>query len=254
MLEEERREVLDFLTTDDHSDALNASLAKHLEGTNTWFFESAEFSNWMSQDSSSVLECVGEPGAGKTVLAGQAIRYLQGRVQDDETVLYLFCQHSKQAEQSTERLLLTLLRQNCVQSPDLISLIMPLYQAKSKTQQRPPKTDLVRILHGIVAQSNKVYLVIDALDECERSCCVELLGLVEQLSNSFNIKCLTIARRDPAIGALTKSSIFVNVEALTSDVGSYITANLHRLEARVRVNPQFKCRIEEAVVKAAGGL
>lgn len=236
------RKMLDFLTTDDHSDALNASLSHHLEGTDAWFFESPEFTTWISEEESPILQCLGGPGTGKTVFAGQVIRWLQEHQRDDDAVLYLFCRYSEKEEQTIDRLVSTLLRQTCRRFTKLLPTIAQMQENAKKTQ-RPP-------LRECVAQVKAAYIVIDALDECERSCCKKLLDLVSNLS----CRCLTTSRSDPTINASIVNSTYFSITASHCDIISYIQLQMPQLRARVTVSRDLESEILEKVLNASGSM
>ncbi|KAK4500879.1 hypothetical protein PRZ48_009071 [Zasmidium cellare] len=247
---DDEREMLDFLTTDDHSDALNASLSHHLEHTDEWFFESPEFSSWLSGEEAHILQCVGEPGAGKTVLAGQAVRWLQRRSNEDEAVLYLFCRHSEQKAQTFDKLISTLLRQICRRFTQLLPIPTPMYQQAKQAQVRPSANDIDNALRACVAQVKRTYLVIDALDECQPSCCQRLLELAKGLPWRY----ITTSRKDSAISASIESSLYLHIRATEHDLQSYIESEMYKLRARVMTDMELEHKILHAVLNAAGGL
>ena len=156
---------------------------KH-EGTLGWFWEDAECKAWMAEKSSAVLCLLGKPACGKSVLAKSIVETLEsiprkpGDTQTDlgakETVVSFFFQGEQPELRSRRTMLHQILHGLLKQKPSLF----PCFQAEfhrlrtSDPHSRPvwQDEDLESVWAKIgrytpYGQQEKVYIVIDGLDE-----------------------------------------------------------------------------------------
>ena len=82
------------------------------EGTGQWLLDSAEYQTWLS-GGELTLFCPGIPGAGKTFLTSIVINDLQVRCKPDSNIgiACIYFNYKRQAEQTIENLVASLLRQ-----------------------------------------------------------------------------------------------------------------------------------------------
>ena len=125
------------------------------------------------------LYCTGPPGAGKTILSSAVIQDLYSRFQSDPDsnvgVAYLYLDVWFQEEQSTQDLLLSLLRQLLWSRPELPPMTgrikrthYEMYtQPRDCPRSRPSRIDVINAINEVVAAYTRVFLVVDALDASE---------------------------------------------------------------------------------------
>ncbi|KAL1906533.1 hypothetical protein Sste5344_007701 [Sporothrix stenoceras] len=136
---EERQTILNWLTPIDYATQQNDFLNRRQTGTGTWLLDSAEFTGWV-ESRVQTLFCSGIPGAGKTILTSIVVDNLYTRFQNDPKVgiAYLYCNYRRQNEQKADDLLTSLLKQ-------------------------------LATLQAVASLYSNVFIVVDALDECQLS-------------------------------------------------------------------------------------
>ena len=131
-----------------------------------WFLRSSEFTNWI-EGTQGTLFCPGYPGVGKTIMAAAVTEHLlQTKRNDDQAVIYLYCNYQRYSEQTAQQLLCALLRQMILARLKVPNFVKDMYARHSFTSTRPPPHKIEQTLQRFTMGFKHVYLVIDALDEC----------------------------------------------------------------------------------------
>lgn len=261
---DEKQEVLDFLTTEDYGDSFNAVLRQHLEGTGGWFLESKDFSSWMSAaedkkagSKNKILYCTGAQGVGKTVLAARTIDHIQQVRGQEHAILYIFFDYGKRGAQTIEHILSALLRQMCNYESKVPAPVLGLYEDFKKTQRRPSFYDLTTALAEVLAcltHIKRTYIIADALDECEPSCCKDVVRAIGEWAAERDVRCLATSRDIPNINALFQEQPQLRIKAPDSDVEAYVRYHLSKLRTRVAIDEDLGRSIVSRVIEGADGL
>ncbi|OBT63806.1 hypothetical protein VE03_06936 [Pseudogymnoascus sp. 23342-1-I1] len=166
------------------------------QGTGLWFIEGRDFSGWAEKDNSTFwLHAI--PGAGKTILCSTLIQQLQFRSEPTlanrdqpsaSAVVYFYFSFRNSEQQHTEGMLCSLLSQLANKLTAVPEEICGLWEKYKGKKTRPSPEELLVILASVIREYfNKVYIVMDTLDECsERPI---LLPILHQLMES---KCASI--------------------------------------------------------------
>ena len=133
-----------------------------------WFLTSEEFIAWLA-GRPWPLHCYGRPGAGKTVLSSIVIRHLEEHIRKQANseryaVLYLYLDYKETKLQTYSNLIRSLLQQ-LIRDRDFQSLSMEARKVFQNSKLDDHK--VLQILNDEIASLQRVYLVVDALDEFE---------------------------------------------------------------------------------------
>lgn len=247
-------EMMDWLCLADYSHQQNDIYARRQEGTAVWFLESNEYRAWI-QGSAHTLVCPGQPGAGKTIVAATVIHELQQK--EDLTcvgIAYLFCHYKRQDEQDTHHFLGALTRQLLFQSKTTPASLTHSY-AKHKTRNtRHSQEELMNSLSSLARGFQKVYFVVDALDECGSTVCTELLSMIRRLQVDNNISLLVTTRPLREVLDHVPSCPTLEVRASESDVANYLKARMQTLPKFVQTDPNLQEKLITAIVAAVAGM
>ncbi|KAJ5977574.1 hypothetical protein N7501_000916 [Penicillium viridicatum] len=258
--EEARQKVLDWISPSNHATQQSDYIGRREEGTGQWFLDSAEFKNWIS-DSKQTLFCPGIPGAGKTILASIVIDELYDRCGnrgEDVAIAYLYCNFKRHDEQSAIEMLSSILKQLAQSQSSLPSSIREMYTKHVAKGTRPSMSEISKTIQMLSKSSDiaKVYIVIDALDECRMhdGSRTRLLDVIFEIQDSCNINLLATSRFIPEITERFKEKPALEIRASTVDVMRYLRGNLAMLPAFVLRNSELQAEISTEITRAVDGM
>lgn len=254
--------LVNWLCPSDFSLQYTKKKAERLSGTGKWFLEDYRYKAWKEQKRSSALYCEGAPGAGKSMLAAMAAETLLGTVADAGTaILVLFCDYARRKEQSKSSFVSTILRQLLHQighdSSFAEELLKPFRASKQSSDLNRPSFEAVeKILLVALKQYKCVYLVMDALDECDFTVSQEFFGLIHPSrpqkddDNAENdnddddsggvFKLLATSRYNPHFKKLLSTPVIsLPIKADVSDIDLYVRRRSKELEIRIPDRPDL---------------
>ncbi|KAJ7105129.1 hypothetical protein C8R43DRAFT_1165980 [Mycena crocata] len=153
----------------------------HHEGTGSWFLDGQPFAEW--KEVPGVLWIEGRSGTGKTVLSSTVIRKLvDGRHGSVPTrrVAYFYFDFRDEKKQRVETMLRCIVLQLSAQSPNPYAVLDQLYETV-KGQTLPTRNSLLKVLENLLLELGTTYLVLDALDECEKKDHQDLIQLISRV-------------------------------------------------------------------------
>ncbi|KAJ3496369.1 hypothetical protein NLG97_g2707 [Lecanicillium saksenae] len=163
-------EILNWLTPTpiDYGSQYSSFLKVRQPGTGQWFLDTAQYQSWVSKQKQTLF-CPGIPGAGKTILASIIIEDLFSRFEGikDVGIAYLYCNLQSQKDQTVDNLLASLLRQLVQSRPSLSKEVKSLCDKHKDKQTRPSVDEITNALQRVTRLYSTVFIVVDALDECE---------------------------------------------------------------------------------------
>ncbi|KAK4243339.1 hypothetical protein C7999DRAFT_44830 [Corynascus novoguineensis] len=183
--------------------------------TGQWLLGSTKYQQWI-ETAKQTLFCPGIPGAGKTILTSIVVEDLRIRFRDDVNVgiTYIYCNFRRQADQKVEYLLST--------------LIIHLSQDQS----------------SLPDQFLRVFIVIDALDECQLSDGRSKTGASIFVTSRF---ILDVTQR-------FKDNLSLEIRAQLEDVQRYIEGNMAGMPTCVEEKPGLRKEIITKIVQAVDGM
>ncbi|KAK3299913.1 ankyrin repeat-containing protein [Chaetomium fimeti] len=255
----EHLEILDWLTPvnygPQHSDYFN----RRQPGTGQWLLDTNEFRQWV-EGRQQTLFCPGMPGSGKTMLASIVVNKLIAdfRNNSDIGIAYLYCNWKDR--QNTEDLISSVLKQLAQGRSTLPQTLKSLHDRHSRQKTRPSFDEILESLHSVASGYTRVFLVIDALDECQASdgCRDRLLSEMFALRAKYEANLFATSRDIPEITARFTQSMMVEVRASDGDVRRYIEGHIDRhmppLREHIEKFPQLKEEIVTGITAAVQGM
>ncbi|CAN9384185.1 unnamed protein product [Alternaria alternata] len=250
-----RQTMLDWLTPIDHASQQRDAISRRQAGTGGWLLHSQVYQDWLGT-SNRTLFCPGIPGAGKTVSASIINADLWERYGSDNTIglAHLFCNYRRQDEQTLDALLSGLLRQLVEPRASLPKYTEELYDSQKGSSDRIEA--MARTLQLVASIYSRVFIVIDALDECSAShgCRIALLSRIQELQNTCGINLLVTSRFIPEIVEKFKTASMIEIQADKDDVRRYLSENMSRLPGFVRNKAELQEEIIYKIVEAVRGM
>lgn len=250
-------QILDWLTPVEYGLQQSDFLQRRQPGTGQWLLNSAEYQNWV-KTSNQTLFCPGIPGAGKTILTSIVVNDLAHRFAKDETVgvAYIYCVFQQQHEQTVEDLLLSLLKQLAQRKLSMPAEVRALYMQHRDERTRPSLHEILRTLRLVAETYSKVFIALDALDECKMSHGYRSTFLSEilNLQAKPGLNLFATSRLIPDIEKEFDGCLRREIIATDYDVCRYIDSRLSRLPDFVLSRPKLQEEIKTEVLKAVDGM
>ncbi|KAL5359318.1 hypothetical protein BJX96DRAFT_183666 [Aspergillus floccosus] len=226
-------------------------------GTAQWFLDSSEYQVWLKTDN-QILFCPGIPGAGKTIITATIIDDLYHKFQDDTSIAiaYLYCDFRRQNEQKLEDLLANLLKQLTQRLSSIPDNVRALYKQYTDQPKRPSLEEISTALHSVSTFYSKVFIVIDALDECQVTdgCRTRLLHEIFNLRARQRASMCSTSRFIPEILEQFKGCVSLKIRARDADVQTYLAGHMTRLPPFVLENLNLQDKIKATISKAVDGM
>jgi hypothetical protein len=216
--------ILKWLTPIDDSPQQNKYIKTRQPGTGKWLLQSKEYQNWLKTDGQTLF-CPGIPGAGKTILTSIVIDDLPRRFQNSENVgiAYIYFSFQRREEQNAEDLLASLLKQLAQELPSLPDTVKDLYSRYGE-RRRPPLQDISSCLHSVASMFEKVFLIVDALDECQApdGCRTKIISEIFDIQIECRANFFATSRLISEIVDKFYGSVTLQIQASKEDVGIYL--------------------------------
>ena len=255
-LNEKHQQILDWLSPTDYSTQQNDSFARRQDGTGTWLLESPKFKTWID-GTKQTLFCPGIPGAGKTIMSSIVTDHLRNTFREENVgVAFIYCRYTLHMEQTPLNILSSLLRQ-LIQGHDLVSgEASTLYKAHLLRKARPTLKEVCDLLEIEASRYSKVFIVLDALDECSNTDGMrrDILSRIHALQSKQAVNLAATSRLIPTIIQDFEDAVRLDIKASEADVRKYLQGQMHRLPTCVTRNASLKEDVEREIVKAADGM
>jgi archaellum biogenesis ATPase FlaH len=236
-------------------------------GTSAWLLQHKTIKTWLKQTpESQFLWLYGNPGTGKSTISAELVNWLQS---SNAAVIYHFCAYTYTSSTQYEGVLRSLLVQILRNEKDLVYHVYQEYVLKRKPATISTLDQLLETV--ILARSHEprqqqcLWILIDALNECESAKQQRLASLLHQLStlssNQTIVKVLITARKLPVMikrfQRIQVLSLSDEERSLTSAIRIYASCRLKLMEARLRqieVETEEIEEIERLVAEKAHGM
>lgn len=189
--------IRQWLSAPDPSANYQKALKLRQAGTGLWFLQSDAYVRW-KMAATSHLWLYGIPGCGKTILSSTVLQDVLQYCQQDpgKIALYFFFDFSDVQKQDPKMMVCSLVCQLSQQSIKIPASLNDLFSTCESGQQQPSTHALLDSLQSMIQETPQVYIILDALDECNQR--VELMGVLETMASwQFqNLHLLVASRRE----------------------------------------------------------
>lgn len=249
-----RSHILDWLCSDDYSTQFETRRAKHLRETGQWFLEDRTFINWIQADQSSTLICPGGPGCGKTTISTLVIDHLRSASGLQKPVIHFFFDYQRQAEQTVDDFVATLLRQLASLPQEVFSAVEKLHNRFVFQSRRPSLDDLQSELRSAFLTITGVFVVIDAWDECESVKRAECANMLRGCLSHCVVHLLATTRDNHEVRAFLDGDLTLRIRASAEDLTLYARTRAVDLPPNIKDNEELVKNVIEGVIDASDGV
>ncbi|KAH7002610.1 ankyrin repeat-containing domain protein [Ilyonectria destructans] len=260
-LNKRRTEIINFFLRVNPQAYLDISRELRHEATGSWLTSSdATFAKW-KDDSNSKLWLSGIPGSGKTVLCGLVIETVLQDSDESTAVSYAFCDYKNPDTYLPENIIATLAVQLGQQSEDAFDLLeeyFDILHSENQLPMQPNLDDLLDLIQGMADVYDKVFVVVDGLDECGDHVSRMTRSLKSIANRSKAISTAFFSRKEEDIREELEDEFeHIEVEAHTKDLEDYTLAEVNKRKVLKRLevkNPALYKDILVTLVKDARGM
>lgn len=202
---------------------------------------------------SHTLLCVGIPGAGKTVLSAMVIRHLTQHCQTTgckDAVAFLYFSYDQRETDSKAKLIGRLSRQLISQSDEVPSAVESAFHRSRGA--KPSDGEQEEILQSMVGCFNRIYVVVDALDEGEELH-MKVVSTIRSLPKN-KVKLFATSRPNLEIESQFRDALRIWVSATVTDIENYAISRFNRFPSRVSGNAELREQVVRAIVASTQGM
>ncbi|KAI1457056.1 WD40 repeat-like protein [Annulohypoxylon moriforme] len=232
--------------------------------SSSWVLEHEYFRQWHDDDESRILWIKGGPGKGKTMLLITIINELEQLMEQKSSasavLSYFFCQATSSALNNAQAVLRGLIYRLCVQRPSLISHLREKYDTSGPNLFRDQNSfyALSKVMESLLQDESlpEIYIVVDALDECETEF-PELLKFVVDHSTLPRVKWIISSRNRPNIEKslrLCDSKLILDLEStaqVSEAVNTYVNFKLSKIPS-IQEDDDLKAEANKSIHAGAG--
>ena len=167
---------------------------------------------------------------------------------------YVYCTYTEK-DQSSINLVASLLQQLITRRRAISDNIIALYNHHYHKKTRPSLAEYSRSLQSEISYFSKVFIIVDALDECPEGTRKHFLTEVRKLLP--NVRLLVTSRHIPDIENEFKDAACMEIRASGEDIKSYLEARIEGqlpLARYVKKNHALRDNILNTVVEKASGM
>ncbi|EED14601.1 G-protein beta WD- 40 repeats containing protein, putative [Talaromyces stipitatus ATCC 10500] len=231
-----------------------------------WILQDPQYETWRNGDDVSLLWIKGGAGKGKTMMSIGLIEELTRAQHESTVVTYFFCQNADYELNTLEAiikgLILQLVNQQIVLKESLRSRWDTVNNCFNEdvTSWRTLWNILLEMLDR--CNCSRVYMIIDALDECEDDGMADFLKLIVRngLDHPARIKWMLTSRPlESAERALlaghdqVQVNLELNSKCVSEAVKTYITYKVDELSHRHRYGETLRREVETELTEKAEG-
>lgn len=252
---EEDCRILQWLSDSDYSRPHNDNIHRRQNGTGQWLLNSEEYQSWLSA-SRQKLFCPGIPGAGKTILTAIVIDNLHTQSLDDPSVgvAYYYCNFKRQEEQTAVKILSCLLKQLCACQTSLPDVVKAVHKKYAAISDRPPLEDISVALQSVASIYSKIFIAIDALDECQLNERSLFISALFDLQSKAEVNVFATSRPIMEVEKLFNEYQSIDIVASPDDIYKYVDGHISQLPDFVQHTPDLQEEIKMEISASVQGM
>ncbi|QMW26979.1 hypothetical protein G4B84_002268 [Aspergillus flavus NRRL3357] len=152
----------------------------------------------------------------------------------------------------------SLLKQLACQTPTLPECLKNLYGNHKNQQTRPTSDEIWTALHTIGSSYEKVFIIIDALDECQvsESGCAKFLAELFRLQDATPVNIFATSRFIDDIKEVfqKRRAIFLEIRARDNDIEKYLEGHMSSLPSFISRELSLANEVKARIVEVVDGM
>lgn len=259
-----QQKIYTWLSAPDPSTNYNKALQERHQGSGQWLLQRSAYPAWKTERN-SFLWLYGIPGYSKTILSSTIIEDLEKR-DASQKPLYFYFDFTDNYKQSLDKMVRSLTSQ-LYRRESVQRYLHSLYCYYEDGKRQPNIDSLCKTFQDMVQQVGEVWIVLDALDECQTRKEYPAGGLlpwIEHLlgSQQTNVHLLVTSRPEQDIKlaietwARKQDIVPIQSDLVAEDIRAYIHTRVrkHQGLSRWQSRPEVQENIEATLTKKANGM
>ncbi|PBK84378.1 hypothetical protein ARMGADRAFT_1000330 [Armillaria gallica] len=226
-----------------------------------WLPSHRQFTSWFS--SGSFLWLNGTPGSGKTVLASFAIEYLKENMASEEIVLFVFVDFRDVRSTNLVAVMRTLLAQllSGYNPKDFVKDFADLYKSMRDGTEPPSSFEyLTQLLKRASASWKRVFIVVDALDECALTKRRESIAEVRKLASAGSKFSIFVTSREEqdivdVLNGIPTICLGNEMQSVNADIERFVKDKMNApYLSLVRLDAPLRHHITSTLLEKSNGM
>ncbi|KAK6842242.1 hypothetical protein PG987_003102 [Apiospora arundinis] len=255
--QQHHEEVLEWLTSIDYATQQSDLISRRQAGTGQWLLQTRQYRDWIAKEKEALF-CPGIPGAGKTILASIVVDHLcdEFRTNDSIGICYIYFNYRHTDRQTLNDLMASLVKQLAHGQSSPNTIVRTLYDRHKDRKTRPSVAELRDTLHLVAREYSRLFVVVDALDECQTSdgCQSDFISELLGLQTTVEANVLTTSRFIPEVAVRFADTVQIEIRASDGDIGRYLDGNMSHLPRFVIDESGLQTEIKEEIMKSVDGM
>ena len=136
------------------------------------------------------------------------------------------------------------------ESSSLPADIIELHRDHISEQTRPTASDLLRIIQAEIVHFSKVFILVDAIDECSKSNGTRdtVLTTLENLLGSPNRRLIMTSRHITGIKTCFADVVYLEIRASDANIRKYLETRIPK-ESRLARDISKNAALQESIVR-----
>jgi hypothetical protein len=133
--------------------------------------------------------------------------------------------------------------------------VLKLYEEHHEPRTRPSVEEGYAVLHSIISEYSRVFVLVDAVDEYPEEDRTILLRFLFALGPTVNL--MLTSRPHVKVNQNISNFTTLEIRATADDIREYLNGQImrsHRLSKHVRISPDLRGAIERNVVQRSDGM
>lgn len=167
---------------------------------------------------------------------------------------FLYCVYAERFDQTIDQLLGSLIQQLLLQQNVIPEDVRKLYNSHKLSNTRPDLAELSKHLGSIVSLFSRVYIVVDALDECDESNKTRSSLLAHLRNLDTHVQLLFTSR---PLEETLPDAVQFEVTAQEDDMRRYLSAQIKKEPGLAKLcndNGDLQEEILDKIIAKAGGM
>ena len=254
----ELEKMKQWLQSTDPGPNHRAAQEAHEPLTGKWLLESPDYCAWRA-GSGALLWLNGLSGCGKTVLSATVIEDVRRfcGTDPDACFAYYYFDFNDAAKRKPQSMVSSLLGMLGCSVESQPHCIRDLHYKHLSGQQEPSFDDFFSALVSLLQERRKVYILLDALDECsEQDRLLKCICTIESICKNVNI--FVSSRREYNITEVLVDHVMYNIDMkvapVDADIEIFVRNFLSTDRALVKWPSDIRAEIKDELCRRSGGM